>query len=557
VFEHKPSKAEPARSKRLYDVIVRPALTLHTAALGLAYLTVYALLDWVSFVEPYGPTPITPWNPCAGLSIAVILRFRWRMIPFLFIAPLLGDLVVLRRIPLPLSVEVMCAGLIGGVYGAAALLLEHPKLRFDRALRSTRDLFALTTMAVVSAAVVAAGYVVLAIAAGLLPAAEFDAAALRYWVGDVIGIMVLAPFALILVTRRDMSRISGEVWLHLAAIVAALTIVFGYAGAQQLQFFYLLFLPIVWVAVRAGIEGVSLGILIMQLGLIVGVQLFPSDALDLTAIQMLMLVLALTGLFAGQLVTERRLAEQALRLHQESLGRLLRFGSVGELAAAVADELNQPLMAAGTYTRLVDDAMHTGNVDAKTVAETATKAAAQVGQAAEVVRRLRALVRLDRGNRVACPVDRIVRETIDQCRPDLDRLGVNVRQSLAVGLAPVMVDILQIEQALLNLVHNSIDAIGEAGQGTISIEAAFADPHFVEVRVRDSGPGFPPDRVVDPFLPFSSSKKEGLGIGLSLCRSFIETNGGRIWLGVNSPGAAVHFTLPVANLSNYRDESAI
>ena len=557
MFEHKPSKAEPARSKRLHDATVRPALTLPTAALGLAYLTVYALLDWVSFVEPYGPTPITPWNPCAGLSIAFILQFRWRMIPFLFIAPLLGDLVVLRRIPLPLSVEVVSAGLIGGVYGAAALLLAHPELRFDRALRSTRDLFALATMAVVSAAVVAAGYVGLAIAAGVLPAAAFNAAALRYWVGDVIGIMVLAPFALILVTRRDMSRMSGEVLLHLAAIAAALTIVFGYAGAQQLQLFYLLFLPVVWVAVRTGIEGVSLGIVIMQLGIIVGVQLFPSDALDLTAIQMLMLVLALTGLFAGQLVTERRFAEQALRLHQESLGRLLRFGSVGELAAAVADELNQPLMAAGTYTRLVDDAMHTGNVDAKTVAETATKAAAQVGQAAEVVRRLRALVRLDRGNRVACPVDRIVRETIDQCRPDLDRRGVNVRQSLAVGLAPVMVDILQIEQALLNLVHNSIDAIGEAGQGTISIEAAFADPHFVEVRVRDSGPGFPPDRVVDPFLPFSSPKKGRLGVGLSLCRSLIETNGGRIWLGVNSPGATVHFTLPVANLSNYDDESAI
>src|SRR5262249_59714616 len=140
---------------------------------------------------------------------------------------------------------------------------------------------------------------------------------------------------LILVTRRDMSRISGEVLLPFAAIAAALTIVFGYAGAQQLQLFYLLFLPIVWVAVRTGIEGVSLGILIMQLGIIVGVQLFPSDAPDLTAIQMLMLVLALTGLFAGQLVTERRFAEQALRLHQESLGRLLRFGSVGELAAAV------------------------------------------------------------------------------------------------------------------------------------------------------------------------------------------------------------------------------
>ena len=108
-----------------------------------------------------------------------------------------------------------------------------------------------------------------------------------------------------------------------------------------------------------------------------------------------------------------------------------------------------------------------------------------------------------------------------------------------------MVDILQVEQALINLVRNSIDAIGEAGQGTISIEAALADAGFVEVRVQDSGPGFPPELVANPFLPFSSTKKEGVGIGLPLCRSLIEAHGGRIWLDVNSPGADIHFTLPV------------
>ena len=94
-----------------------------------------------------------------------------------------------------------------------------------------------------------------------------------------------------------------------------------------------------------------------------------------------------------------------------------------------------------------------------------------------------------------------------------------------------------------------MEAIGGAGRGTISVEAALAGAEFVEIRVRDSGPGFPPDRVANPFLPFSSSKKEGLGIGLALCRSLIEAHGGRIWLDVDSPGAAIHFTLPIAKLS--------
>jgi two-component system, LuxR family, sensor kinase FixL len=125
-------------------------------------------------------------------------------------------------------------------------------------------------------------------------------------------------------------------------------------------------------------------------------------------------------------VTERRRTEAVLRLHQESLARLARLGSIGELAAAVAHEINQPLSAAGTYARLVADALRTGHDNPDGVAETAMKTAAQVERAAEVVRRLRALVRHDSSNLVACRVDRIVRETVDLCQPDLDRAGVKI-----------------------------------------------------------------------------------------------------------------------------------
>jgi C4-dicarboxylate-specific signal transduction histidine kinase len=343
---------------------------------------------------------------------------------------------------------------------------------------------------------------------------------------------------------------SIETALQIASILAALTLVFGYSEAQQLQLFYVLFLPIVWMAVRTGIEGVTVGIMITQLGLILGVQLFPSDAQDFTAFQALMLVLAMTGLVAGELVTERRRTEAELRLHQESLARLSRLGTMGELAAAVAHELNQPLMAAGTYTRLVDDAMRSGNADAATVAETAKKAVAQVERAAEVVRRLRALVRLDRSSRAACRVEHIVKETIDLCQPDLDRIHVSARAVLAPDLPAVMVDMLQIEQALLNLLRNSIEAIGDSARGAITIEAVLAGD-FVEIVVRDSGPGFPPDHIANPFLPFASTKAEGLGIGLALCRSIIEAHGGQLRLDVDAPGGAVCFTLPITKAASH------
>jgi len=531
---------EPVLSMRSNESAPRRAI-LPTAFLGIAYLAAFVLLDWSSDVEPYAPFAVAPWNPLTGVSIALILVFGARMIPVLFIAPFAA--LAVRQLPLPLIIELWAAVLIGGVYAAVVLFLLHPKVRFDRALQSLRDLLLLVIVTASGAAVVAGGYVGSIVVAGLMPAADFVSAAPRYWMGDVIGVAVVTPCALILWKRHDVLRISAESLLQVAAILAALTLVFGYGR------FYVVFLPIIWIAVRTGIEGASIGVLITELGLVLGMQLFPAAAPDLAAFQGLLLALALSGLAAGALVTERNRTETQLRLHQESLARMARLGSVGELAAAIAHEINQPLMAAGTYTRLIADAIRADHPDVETVADTAMKAAAQVERAASVVRHLRALVRLDRSNRAACRVDHIVRKTIDLCRPDLDRLKLSVGTSVAADLPPVMVDRLQIEQVLLNLMRNSIEAIGQPERGLIAIEAVIAGADFVEIRVRDSGSGFPPDLVANPFLPFFSTKKQGLGIGLLLCRSIVEAHGGRIWINADSPGAAVHFTLPRANSS--------
>ena len=134
----------------------------------------------------------------------------------------------------------------------------------------------LILVAAASAAFVASSYVGLTIAAGLLPAKDFMAATLRYWIGDVIGILVLTPFALFALTRRRILPMSIETALQCAAIVGALVLVFGFAEEREFQLFYVLFLPIVWMAVRNGTEGVSAGILITQLGVILGVGFLPS-----------------------------------------------------------------------------------------------------------------------------------------------------------------------------------------------------------------------------------------------------------------------------------------
>ena len=384
---------ERNKAMRLNPAAYPRILLLPAVIVVIGYLAGYVLLDWISFVEPYTPANITPWNPHTGLSFVLVLLFGRRMIPLLFIGPLLADFVV-NLAPVPWVVELSFVALIGGGYSAALVFLLRPSVRFDPALSSMRDLVLLIFVAGVSAAFVASSYVGVAILAGVLPIKDFASATLRYWIGDMIGIMVVTPFLLIVTTRKSVLRMSLETVLQVVAIIGALVLML-FAEEQRFQLFYFLFLPVVWMAVRTGLEGVSAGIVITQFGLIAGVTLYPAGSHNVTGLQTLMLVLAMTGLIAGELVTEHRRTESRFRLHLESLSRIAQLGGMGELAVAIAHELNQPLMAARTYTRLVDDEICSGSADTAMIAETARKAVAQVERAAEVVRSLRALVRLD------------------------------------------------------------------------------------------------------------------------------------------------------------------
>ena len=169
-------------------------------------------------------------------------------------------------------------------------------------------------------------------------------------------------------------------------------------------------------------------------------------------------------------------------------------------------------------------------------------------RAAEVVRRLRGLIQLGRSEIAPVMVSRIVQESLDLLRPEIDRHNITVREQMARDLPPVMADILQVEQVLINLVRNSIEAIGAArlDGGNVAIEAVAGEAGYVEVRVHDNGPGFEREQLDLSLEPFATTKVDGLGIGLALSRSIIEAHGGRLWLGRKSPGAVVHFTLPTA-----------
>jgi signal transduction histidine kinase len=518
--------------------------------IGLVYVAGYVLLDWASYIQPIASLGITPWNPPPGLSLALILLFGRAFLPWLFLAPLAADAIV-RQFPLPLWAELPTALIIGAGYGAGALMLTRPALRFDISLAGRRDLFWLVAVAAASSAFVALAYVGLVVALGFLDAQRFASAALRYWVGDMIGIMVVTPFILIMFTHRRIQAFTWEVLGPLTLIVAALWLTVSYIELVHFPLFYLLFIPVIWSAIRFGLKGVVFGLAITQIGLITAIHLAPSDAIDVTAFQALMIVLAVTGLAVGLVVNEQQRAEDQLRMQEEAIARVIRVGSMGEFAAALAHEINQPLMAIANYAKLAKEVAETKPADTATVAEASAKAAEQVDRAAAVVRRLREFIRLGHSEAVALPVAQVIAQARQFCEADLERHGVALEIDVPPGLPSVVVDSLQVQQVIINLVRNAIDAIAEAGRydGRIFITAE-REGGFVSVRVRDNGPGFESGMIERATAPFSSTKPNGMGLGLSLCRSIVEAHGGHLSIAGDPTGARVSFTLRIAKAAS-------
>jgi two-component system sensor kinase FixL len=245
------------------------------------------------------------------------------------------------------------------------------------------------------------------------------------------------------------------------------------------------------------------------------------------------------------LVSEQQRTQQQLRLNQDALNRAFRLRTMGEFAAALAHEINQPLTAIANYARLAKHAAEAQPADTTAAAEAAERAISQVERAAEVVRRLRNLVRLGHSETAVFPVAALIEEAQSHCRAELERQGVRLEVRVDPELPPVVVDVLQIEQVVINLVRNAGEALAEAGRydGRVWIEAQRDPVGLVLIRVRDNGPGFDPELADAAGTPFATTKRDGMGLGLSLARSVVEAHGGSLSIESSSGGATITFTL--------------
>jgi len=247
-------------------------------------------------------------------------------------------------------------------------------------------------------------------------------------------------------------------------------------------------------------------------------------------------------------ITEFKQIELREREHQAELAHYARLSTVGEMAFALAHELNQPLCAIASSAKAALRMMKSGDWDSNELLEAMDEAGAQAEQAGEIIRRTTKLVRKKEPHRSRVNIENIIDEAITLIEHEAQLKGITIQQVEPSEKLPMLeADAIQIEQVLLNLIHNSFDAMENVNKSKkqVTIEVLVDKDDTVQVAISDTGEGLPAENIDMVFEHFFTTKSEGLGMGLSISRSIIEAHGGRIWAEHNPAGGATfRFTLP-------------
>jgi signal transduction histidine kinase len=634
---------------------------LGAIGIALVYLLAYWGLDWGSFIFPTKTLNIAPWNAPVAASLILVFLNGWRWAPMLFVGAFSSNVLV-RHLAAPL-VPTLVADLAEAlIYAMAACAMRGP-LRVRADLRSFRDILIFIAVTVSATALMAAAYVGVFWSSGLIATSDLPAFTLEYWVGDMIGITVVAPAFLInrhrlFVSTAFKALLKWEVAVQVGSVALSLWIMFFWQDPIIGPLFYPLFIPLVWVAARFGLPGVTLVLLLMQVGLMGTVEMLGITVLVATKLQYLMLALSWTGLLLGAVISEReraqvsvargearlrsiielapdgivitdeagnvelanrlfetiygtsqhaiigrsivsllplaptsesqeivlrradgheipaevsaatiqiggrntsviavrdisvrKQAEARARQHREAVEQAFRGNLTEGLAGALAHELNQPLSAIASYTGAAQRILAATAQPPARALEQLSKVAAQAKRAGDIIRRLREFFRGTLLELQPVPVAEPVRGVLALLADEIGRVGASITVAVPDGLA-VLADRLQMEQVLLNLIRNSLEALAEAPRGTraIRISAHRDSGERVEIAIADTGSGIAPhvrERLFEPFVTASAS---GMGLGLTISRSIVQAHGGKLWAESRpSEGTVMHFTLLAAD----------
>jgi PAS domain S-box-containing protein len=253
-------------------------------------------------------------------------------------------------------------------------------------------------------------------------------------------------------------------------------------------------------------------------------------------------------------LTERKCAEEAFREVQMQLAHANRVATMGQLSASITHEVKQPIAAARNNARAALNFLDKDPPDLDEVREALGCIVGDADRAGDIVDRIRGLIKKAPPRKECLDINAGIREVIELTRSESIKNGISMQANLADGLPLIEGDRVQLQQVILNLIVNAVEAMSGASDGTreLLVSSRKADPGGVLVEVRDSGPGLAPETLEHVFDAFYTTKPGGLGMGLSICRSILDAHGGRLWASANLPhGASFQFALPaIANTAS-------
>ncbi len=247
-------------------------------------------------------------------------------------------------------------------------------------------------------------------------------------------------------------------------------------------------------------------------------------------------------------ITERKQAEKEVRERREELAHAARYASMGKLASGLAHEINQPLSAITNYINGGLRRIEMDNLSGDELQSVMKKIAEQAQRAASILSGMRDFIRKRKPRRGEIEINALIRQTLELLQSEIKSNSIIVTQELGNHHPMIVADAIQIEQVLMNLVKNAIEALMEmpsSGERRLLLKTESADDNTIKVSVQDNGPGLPAEISAHLFESFNTTKPQGMGLGLSICRSIIEAHGGRLWADTKlKTGARFCFTIP-------------
>lgn len=518
---------------------------LKPAVIGIGYCLGYLVLEWVSSIHAWSALEFTLWNPAPALTLALVMLFGPVYAPLAFVAALLAAYVGGNASEAGIALG--SAAILAGSYGALGAVLRRAT-RKGWWVAEPRILVKLLLGAAGGALVVSLALAALHTQYSGIISVEFLRKVGILWLGDTTGIFALLPVLLLLGTNAgrwltELSESHVDLALFLLGLVVAEAIVFFVDFADELRFFYLMFIPVIWLALRRGIFGSTLAVLLTEIGMVIAVLLRGYPTETFLAFQMLMLILGATGLLMGGAVTAWNRAQQQIRRQQQEIDRAARVTAIGTMGSALAHEISQPLASISTYARACQLLLEESPGVSPRLPQTLDKIVDESERAGTVLRNMREAVAESRGEREAIDLRALLDRVADLVRAEPITSTVTV--TVGVGsLPPVLGNRVHLEQVFLNVLRNAIEATSQAKRGSKVKVTAARDGDQVEVAIDDEGYGIDRQTAGRLFEPFVTTKAHGLGLGLAISRNLMEVGGGSIAFR-NLPGGGARFVVRV------------